>query len=161
MTRWAVDTNFFPVSLSPARAELWKLHLQGHIELVATDILGTELARAEGEKGLSLRQEAGMLQELHGPLVLDHSRIDHAVLGSEQDRDLLESVLAVVKPGRARESVGRNDFRDAMHVAWAIRYGLHGLISQDQRLLRKAERVKGKFNGFAIMTPEQALARLP
>lgn len=159
MTRWAVDTNFFPVSRSVAREELWKLHLRGAIELVATDVLGTELAPAAGELGLLLRLEAGTLHELHGPLILDHSRIDHAVLGSEQDKDLLDSVLALVKPGRLPESVGRNDFRDAMHIAWAIRYGLDGLISEDRRrMLRKADLVRDKFNGFAIMSPEQALA---
>ncbi|HEY5014200.1 MAG TPA: hypothetical protein VIK61_16065 [Acidimicrobiia bacterium] len=125
--RFYLDTNFVGDG-SPAAVELRALHDAGWIGLHRTDTVDTELA---GDPDVARR--TGLLAmsadyvESFGPLILDHSRLDHAVIGNDDDGARLNAVYAVLFPGsnRSDPSTGRasNKLRDAMHVATAIRYG--------------------------------------
>jgi hypothetical protein len=68
-------------------------------------------------------------------------------------------VLAIIGPDIERESKrGRKTFRDAMHVATAIRYAADAFVTREQRLLGADTRVTDEFDGFRVMSPERALA---
>ena len=68
--------------------------------------------------------------EYHGPLVLGHSRLDHAVLGSDLESRFLDEVVSVLFPGSWRDRISSRDPRDAMHIAWAKRYGFDFITSE-------------------------------
>jgi hypothetical protein len=65
--------------------------------------VGTELAGDTDEsRRAALEASAMPLIEVMGPLVLGHSRLDRAVLGSEQDAALLDRVIGVLFPRKGR-----------------------------------------------------------
>ena len=101
--------------------------------------------------------------ELHGPACFDHSTFDHAVYAADDDDSRHQRVYRILFPESDRRDNltgrGRRKFRDAMHVATAIRYGCNGFITLDGHdLVRKSGEIAAAFNGFQIMLPERALA---
>lgn len=66
------------------------------IDLSRTDTMDTELAAAPDEIRKGLLESSAEYVEVLGPLVFNHSRLDHAVLGNDDDRDLLERVFGTV-----------------------------------------------------------------
>jgi hypothetical protein len=154
--RWTVDNNFFPISRSPERAELLALRQAGCIRLARTDVLSTELLNATSGIADRLRFEAGPLSEYLGPLVPDHSRVGFAVLGSSADQSLLDQVTVLLFPGKDSRPATPHEVRDAMHIAWSIRYGFDGFITDDRRLLGKDSAFRERFN-FSILSPAAAL----
>jgi hypothetical protein len=70
---------------------------------------------------------------------------------------LLETVFCTLFPGRTWVSSNSHDQRDAMHAAWTIRYASDGLITEEKRLLRRRHAMREKYNGFSILTPDDAL----
>ena len=75
-----------------------------------------------------------------GPAVWDHSRFDHSVFGSEEDRERLAAVFSALFPGADWAATSSKSRRDAMHVATAIRYGYTGFLTRERRLLNKGHR---------------------
>jgi len=73
--------------------------------------------------------------EALGPLTLDHGLFDHAVTADEDDDARSRVVFAAIWPnngydedgGAQASRTGRTRFRDALHVATAIRYRGTGL----------------------------------
>lgn len=161
--RFYFDTNFVTDD-SPAAQELRQLHRDGWISLWRTDTVDTELASMpDGERRRELLEATSHYVQSFGPMVLGHSRLDFAVLGSDEDTERLDRVFAILFPGSARrdQSTGRarRKLRAAMHVATAIRYGANAFITRDgDDLLPKDAAIAKALNGFRIMTPECALA---
>src|SRR2546426_11891442 len=153
---WMLDTSFFPVARSPERERLVALHETGRIKLAETDVLDTELTNARPDIRAVFEIEAAKFSEYLGPLVLDHSRLGHAVLGSKLDQSLLDEVVGLLFPGKTSLKAKPHDVRDAMHIAWAKRYGFDGFITEDQRLLRKKAVLKARLS-FDILSPVEAL----
>lgn len=153
--RWALDTNIID-DTSLATAGLVDLLQGGWIALQVTDTVGTEIsgARIEPLPGLALIPEA------FGPLVLDHSRLGSSVLGTDDDSHRLDRVLAIVHPAAVRSGARRQHLRDAMHIATAIRYAMNGFVTRDKHLTRPSAKtaIKSEFNGFELLTPEDALS---
>lgn len=152
--RWAIDTNIID-DTSSAVADLMKLRDHGWISLQVTDTVGTEIAGTLVDP----LPQVEMLPEAFGPMVLGHSRLGSAVLGTAEDSQRLDRVLAIVHSSARRPTARRQHIRDAMHIATAIRYAMNGFITRDKQLTRpsaKAE-VKIEFNGFDLLTPEEAL----
>jgi hypothetical protein len=148
---------------TPAEIELRRLHTEGWIELVLTDVTRTEWLAANPDKRQQLEDLALGYAEYHGPLVLGHSRLGSAVLGSPEDRERLERVFAALVPGTDLKSARTQDVRDAMNVATAIRYGTNGFITRDgigkdRGVLHSARAIRAAFDDFSILSPEQALA---
>jgi predicted nucleic acid-binding protein len=96
------------------------------------------------------------LLELHGPLVLGHSRQNHSVLASEEDVQRLDRVKEIVGMRTASKRRANHDLRDAMHIATAIRYGYNGFITGDKRLVKRNNQFVSDF-GFRIMNVESAV----
>jgi hypothetical protein len=155
--RWMVDTNFFPFERSSACHDLMQMHRAGLILLARTDVADTELLKAPEDERPKLQAQSSELSEYLGPLVLDHSRLGSSVLGSEEDQMLLETVFSTLFPGRAWASGNSHDQRDAMHVAWAKREAFDGFITDEKQLLRRNDAMRKKYNGFSILSPEDAL----
>jgi hypothetical protein len=88
--------------------------------------MDTEIAAAPDDKVHSLTEASAEYPEAVGPMVLGHSRLGFAVLGSEEDADRLDDVFAILFPNVNRIAARKNHIRDAMHVATAIRYGGFG-----------------------------------
>jgi len=105
--------------------------------------MGTELAGdTDEDRRARLEASAMPLIEVVGPLVLDHSRLDHAVFGSEQDAALLDQIIEVLFPGKGRADLDRYDIRDAMHIATAKRHGYDFLTDENRLLRRRKEMLK-------------------
>ena len=156
--RFVLDTNAVDDE-SAEMAELREMWRAGWIELTRTDTVDTELAQREDpEHRAHLLSLSGEMIEQFGPVVVGHSRIGFCVWGSDQESSEWDRLWEVMCPGRERATARKNDVRDAMHVATAMRYGLNALITRDKGLLKKADPIKAAFNGFSIMTPAQALA---
>jgi hypothetical protein len=155
------DTNFVDDE-SPAALELRQLDADGWLLLARSDTVDTELAtHPDQRRRAELHEVSSGYPESLGPMVLDHSRLGFAYLGTAADAAHIERVLAVLFPGTSRHSTSRtgmNNVRDAMHVATTIRCGGNVFITRDKRLLAKSAATATAFNGFQIMTPERALA---
>jgi predicted nucleic acid-binding protein len=130
------------------------------IALVKTDTVDTE--RTDGASAdvavERILETAGTLEVL-GPLVLDHSRLDHSVFAGEEDDDRIGRVLEVLFPGSDRHATDRNskhNLRDAMHVATSIRYGYNVFVTTDARLLKNAAAVQAQWN-IEILSPTDAV----
>lgn len=156
--RFVLDTNAVDDE-SAEMAELRQMWRDGLIEFTRTDTVDTELTQREDpeHRARLLNQSAEMIEQF-GPLVLGHSRLGFCVVGSGQEAAEWDRLWEVMFPGRDRSKAKKNDVRDAMHVATAIRYGINVLITSDKGLLKKADVVKAALNGFSIMARAQALA---
>ena len=112
------------------------MHDQFRVFLAKTDVVDTELDLEKNamEEGHSLASVKFF--ELHGPIVLDHSRLDHAVLASDEDVQLLGRVKEIIEVRVISERAAKHDLRDAMHIATSIRYGYDGFITRDERILK-------------------------
>lgn len=155
--RACVDTDFFPTSRSPERAELWDLFNRGRILLARTDVMGTELAGdTDEDRRARLEASAMPLVEVMGPLVLGHSRWNHAVWASEQDAALLDQVIGVLFPGRGRSDLNHHDLRDAMHIATAKRHG-YDFFTGERRLFRRGAEMLAVV-GIQLLSYQDAVA---
>jgi hypothetical protein len=159
---FAID-NHIVDGTTPAEIELRRVHTEGWIELVLTDVTRTEWLAANPDKRQQLEDLALGYAEYHGPVVLGHSRLGSTVLGSAEDRERLERVFAALVPGTDFKSARTQDVRDAMNVATAIRYGTNGFITRDgigkdRGILHGAYAIRAAFDDFSILSPEQALA---
>jgi hypothetical protein len=158
-TGWqlVIDTNTVDYE-GEAMVELRRLHTDGWINLTRTDTMDTEL---EGAKDPAKRADLLALSSEYvehlGPFVLDHSRPDSSVGGSDEDEARLASVFAVLFPGADRAATTPNNVRDAMHVATAIRYGANAFVTRDGNHLRRDTQVRAAFNDFGIYSPERAV----
>jgi len=161
--RFALDTNIFGRSSSGATFYLIEAARYRWIDLAKGDAADTELeATPNSDDRERLLLESAPFIELLGPIVLNHSRRNHAVLGSDSDTVSLDKVIRVLfgdddprLPG-ARRATQR--LRDAMHVETAKRYGCSGLITRDRKdLLRRAVEVNEELDGFLVLSPEDAL----
>lgn len=139
--------------------ELQDLYEQCRIFLAKTDVVDTELdskknVMVEGHFLASIK-----FLELHGPVVLDQSCLDHAVLASEEDVQRLDRVKKIVGIRSTSERTAKHDLRDAMHIATSIRYGYDGLITRDERLVKRHDQFLREF-GFRVMDVEGAVAHV-
>jgi predicted nucleic acid-binding protein len=161
--RFYIDNNIIG-DRSPAVVELQTLHRDGRINLWRTDTVSTELAdTTDQDKRRELLDEAAHHVESHGPAFYDHSTYDHAVYADASDDRRHERVYRILFPESDRSDNltgrGRRKYRDAMHLATAIRYGCNGFITRDDHdLVRKSAEIASQFDGFQIMHPDDALA---
>jgi hypothetical protein len=163
--RFYFDTNFVDDE-SAAAKRLRELHREGWIGLLRTDTVDTELETAsDADKRASLLAASSRYIESLGPVVLDHSRLNFSVLGSDVDEERLDRIYRILFPDsdRSDTSTGRSrrKVRDAMHLATALRYGAGasgGFITRDEDILAKAGVLATAFNDFRVYTPERALA---
>jgi hypothetical protein len=113
---------------------------------------------ARSEIGKMIQGQASQLSEYLGPWVLDHSRLDSAVLGTPGDQALLDDVVGVIASDGTSAIAQPHDVRDAMHIAWAVRYGFDGFITEDKGLLRRSDEFRApRFNNIYVMSPATAL----
>ncbi|MCF1596516.1 hypothetical protein [Streptomyces muensis] len=152
-----IDTHILDAP-DDASVLLRKLYDTNWISLRRTDAMDTELAAAPEEKWAELTEASAGYAESFGPMVLDHSRLDHSVLGSDEDVARDDLVFSTLFPGADRATCRKNHIRDAMHVATAIRYGGLAFVTHERKLLNKSDQIAGLFQGFRIWSPTQALA---
>lgn len=103
-----VDTNLIGSHDAEVR-DLVRLHEEGWIQLQRTDTVDTELGTKSDpdRKAELLAESAGFVESL-GVFVLDHSRLDHAVLGGSTDETRLDRVFKTLFPNAER---GGNNLR--------------------------------------------------
>jgi len=139
--------------------ELEILYEQFRVFLAKTDVVDTEL---DPKKNVLVGDHflaSIKFLELHGPVVLDHSRLDHTVLASEEDVQRLDRVKEIVGIRSTSERKTKHDLRDAMHIATSIRYGYDGFITRDKRLEKRNDQFLSEFR-FRIMNVEDAVAHV-
>jgi hypothetical protein len=159
---FAIDNNIVNGE-TPAELDLKRLHTDGWIQLVLTDVTRTEWLADNPQHRQRLEELAIGYGEYWGPLTLGHSRPGSAVLGSSEDQERLEAVFAALFPRADFRTARKQHVRDAMNVATAIRYGVNGFITRDgsgkkRGVLDGADAIKAAFNDFSILSPERALA---
>jgi hypothetical protein len=154
---FAID-NHIVDGQTAAEIELKRLHTDGWIELILTDVTKTEWLEAKPERQQLLVELAVDYAEYFGPLVLGHSRLGSSVLGSEEDGDRLRRVFGIIFPTRIYEEARQQDLRDAMNVATAIRYAVNGFVTRDQVVLGSRDAIRAAFDNFTIFSPEGAVA---
>lgn len=142
---------------SPAMDRLRALDLAGWIYLSRTDTVDTELARAKpaGKKLALLALSAPYVENL-GPIVLNSSRLDHAVYANEADAARLDAVFRILWPNTDRYSTSRmagNKLRDAQHIATSIRIGATGFLTREKDLLKRRDAIRTAFGGFDLLDP--------
>jgi len=97
---------------------------------------------------------------LHGPAVFGNSRWGAAVFASEEDKDRLDSVFALLFPDTDRNAIDstskKHRLRDAMHIATSIRYGYDVFVTTDTGLLNRAEAMRREW-GIEILRPSEAV----
>lgn len=139
-------------------AELDRLWADGYIEISRTSVMDTELTEDRNKDrrdyllGLSARYP-----EIFSVLVPGHARLDHAVLGSDEDARVWDELWALLWPGRDRAAARKQHVRDALNVWSARRNGADGFVTSDQQLLSRAGVVSNYFDGFLVVTAEEAL----
>jgi hypothetical protein len=84
--------------------------------------------------------------------------LDHSVLGSDVDDARIDAVLRILRPNALRSTATKNDLRDAMHVATAIRYGASHFVTSDKNILRRKAKLREAFDWFTVLTPTDAVA---
>jgi hypothetical protein len=133
---------------------------EGWIELRRASALGDDLSHDRDATRAARLASEGAYPEMHGVFVLDESRLDTAVLASDEEAALFERLFAAVFPGTDKSSTARtasNKRRDIMHIHTTGKYSADGFITRDNALLRKAPVVREEFN-IRVFSPEEALA---
>ncbi len=139
--------------------ELEALYEQCRVFLAKTDVVDTELDPEKNEMVGEHFLASIKYLELLGPVVLEHSRLDHSVLASDEDVQRLDRVKGIVGIRTASERNASHDLRDVMQIATAIRYGYNGFITRDKRLEKHNDQFLSDF-GFRIMNVERAVAHV-
>jgi hypothetical protein len=135
--------------------ELQSLVEQFRVSLARSDVVDTELDPPKNEIVDGYFLASVPFLELHGPVVLGHSRPNHSVFASEDDVRQLERVKEIVNI-RSNPSSQKHDQRDAMHIATAMRYKYDGLITSDGRLRKRHEAFLSEF-GFRVVNVDTAV----
>lgn len=150
-----LDTNCINArGKDDALNRLEELYRNEKIIIETTDTLETELKEGKGyPKGIikSMRYIFS-----YGPAVLGHSRVGSCIIGTEEDDRRLRRVLEIFFGGKDRPQYSKNEMRDAMHVATAIRYGTNYFVTKDKTLLRGMDQIKAEFH-IAIVMPEECV----
>jgi hypothetical protein len=150
-----IEWNKFPSEYQ----ELETLYEQCRVFLAKTDVVDTELDPEKNEMvGVHFLASSKYL-ELLGPVVLEHSRLDHSVLASEEDVERLERVKETIGIRQISKRYAEHDLRDAMQITTAIRYGYNGFITRDKRLVKRNNQFVADF-GFRIMNVESAVVHV-
>ena len=139
--------------------ELEILYEQFRVFLAKTDVVDTELDPEKNEMFGGHFLASIKFLELHGPVVLDNSRLNHTVLASDEDVQRLNQVKEIVGIRMVSERKAEHDLRDAMHVATSIRYGYDGFITRDKRLEKRTDQFLHEF-GFRIMNVDEAVTHV-
>ncbi len=137
--------------------ELEQLRIENRVVLAKTDVVDTELDPNKNIIHCGSFLASIDLLELHGPMVVGHSRFGHSVLASEEDVNRLERVKSVIRVREASERREKHDVRDAMHVATSIKYGFSGFITGDVRLLKLDQKFSHEY-GFRIFDAPGAVS---
>lgn len=153
---FVIDTNTVD-DVSPEMLCLRHRHTTGWINLTRTDTMDTELSSAGEERRDDLLEQSRQYVEHLGPMVLDHSRLDHCVITSSEDENRMRRVFAILLPAADWQTARRNHIRDAMHVSTAIRYAATGFVTNDQGLLKRDAALRAAFDNFRVLGPTAAL----
>lgn len=140
--------------------KLIELRREAHVELSKTDTVGVERGMLHpNELAWQRRLESPGLVEVHGPFIPGHSIQESSVVASPDDITRFERVLQIVHPrASASASPRKNDVRDAMHIATAIRYGYQGFVTTDDNVLKATSAISIEYGGFRLLLPSQAVA---
>lgn len=161
------DVNFLD-DPAPAAELLRRSRDEGWIRLQVTDTVGTELMpdegsgetrTASGADRSDLQEEALGFAEVYGPLILGHSRLGSSILGDSTDEDRVHAVFKILKPNADWYNTRRNNVRDAMQIATAIRYNGDGFVTRDENMLKKSAEIADRFQGFAVLSLDLARDR--
>ena len=147
-----LDTNQIGSTLKASRF-LARLHAEGCISVLVSDTVGTELDNSPETKRDDLSSAASQFDVVLGVMVLDHSRLDSAVLGGEADVVLMDELRQIIYPSRDWASVRRQHTRDVMHIHTAIRAGADAFVTEDHELLKRSHELIDHIN---VWSPREA-----
>ena len=161
---WYIDVHVID---RPAADDLRRLRDAGWICLNVTDTAHKETSAAKDEITRHRLEDQLLAYPIAmGPQVPGHSLSDISVRGGVADEQRLRNVFAALWPTNDYEddvqqktARARTRFRDAMHVATAIRYSGTGFITEDSGILKAAARIASALNGFIVLSIADATER--
>lgn len=150
-----IDTNCINAkqSIKPLN-ELERLYADEKILIEKTDTLDTELQEGKGYPR-GLKKSLNYI-ESYGPAVVGHSRLGSCIVEDESDNRRFSKVLSILWGQKARSQYSRQEIKDAMHIATAIRYGGTYFVTLEHNILKKSEEIKKEFV-ITICTPSNCL----
>lgn len=151
-----IDTNCLNENNDdPALNELEELEAKGTILIEKADVMDTELLQKPYHKGLA---KSLKYTESFGPLVLGHSRLGHAVFGSDDDAVRFVHILHALFGKRIPQQYRKQQIRDAMHLVTAAKYGANFFVTRDKKIIKRAEIIKSISGGVLPAVPEDCLS---
>lgn len=132
-----VDTNIIGEPMQSIQF-LWRCRKEGWVRLQRTDVIETEYETLPSEFEFK-RDIAGQLAESLTPFVLDHSRLDSAVLASGDDEERILTAFRILHPNADFRNTRKNNVRDAMTLAGSARYGGDYLVTRDDNIIKKSD----------------------
>jgi len=161
---WYIDVHVID---RPAADNLKRLRDLGWIRLSVTDTVIAETSAAKDEATRDRLADQLLAYPIAmGPVVPGHSLSDISVRGGVVDEERLRRVFALLWPKndfqddvQQKTAKARTRFRDAMHVATAIRYSGTGFVTEDRGILEAAARIASAFNGFIVLSIADATER--
>lgn len=124
-----------------------------------TDTLDTELLQNQIHNAERLKKSDNYI-ESYGPFVLGHSRLNHSVLGNNNDDKELVEILEIIFGAKSRNQYIKQEIRDAMHILTAERHGGKYFITTDKKLLKSSDKIFARFSSIIICTPENCLIKI-
>lgn len=154
--RLVFDTNAFigKENRQEAVLELERLRQEFVVEIVKTDLVDIELSEKYNKRIGDEFDITNSYVELHSVFYLDSSRLGHAVLGTDDEVQLIDDIARVLKPGV--DVIGANDKLDARHLAAAHKYGCLAFVTSDRNILKHGSELLEKWQ-LRVCTPESAL----
>ena len=131
-------------------------HQRGMIQIVKTDVMDTELP----ETTRKYRNKSQTYHEDLGEAIIDHSRVDHTVIGDEDNhthgemRDLLFPEFKSMG-----EEAQNRAIRDTMHLVTHYKHERDIFVTEDKDFIEKREELQRRY-GVIIATPEECVKRL-
>lgn len=144
-----IDTNCIRVRNSDQNVKrLFELEEENKIEIIKTDVLDTELSDKGREHSKDIPEDLGMG-------ICDNSRIEHCVIGGDEDDVIHKNIMLILFPETKGEEPNNNKIRDVMHLTTHKKHNRDIFVTNDDDFLRNHNELK-KLD-IIVMNPEQCV----
>ena len=109
-------------------ARLFELECDKYLTIIKTDVVDTEMSDSSKEKSKDVPEDIGVGR-------IGHSRIDHVIIGGEDD-SLFENIMKVVFPETTGEPPTQNKIRDVMALVVHTQKGREIFVTKDGAICR-------------------------
>lgn len=140
-----LDTNCFILKGKDSNVDkLFSLVDSNHITIYKTDVVDTELSKNSQENSKNIHEDLGDAR-------VGHSRIDHAVIASNDDSSY-EDLMKIVFPETKGENPTKQKVRDIMALTTHKQKQREIFVTNDGTILQSNKPLLDK-HGIRVMNP--------